>query len=94
MNKSELIKSMSEKNKLNHRDNEIALKALLESIVESLESGDKVSLIGFGSFEVRERAARKGRNPRTKEEIDIPASKNPTFKAGKEMRNKVNSIKK
>ncbi|MGL5150944.1 MAG: HU family DNA-binding protein [Clostridium sp.] len=90
MNKSELIKSMAEKNQLTQKDNELALKAIIESITEALANGDKVSLVGFGNFEVRERAARTGINPRTKEAIQIAASKAPAFKAGKELKEKVN----
>ena len=66
------------------------LKALVDVITESLVEGDKVQLVGFGSFEVRKRAARKGRNPQTKEEIKIPASKAPVFKAGKALKDLVN----
>jgi DNA-binding protein HU-beta len=90
VNKSELITVMSEKSKLSKKDTEVALKALIESIEESLEKGEKVQLVGFGTFESRARAARVGRNPRTKEEINIPASVVPVFKAGKEFKEKVN----
>lgn len=90
MNKSELIRSMAEKNQLTQKDNELALKAFIESITEALANGDKVSLVGFGNFEVRERAARTGINPKTKEAIQIEASKAPAFKAGKEFKEKVN----
>ncbi|MDD5793748.1 HU family DNA-binding protein [Clostridium sp. HCP1S3_B4] len=90
MNKSELITTMSEKSNLTKKDAEAALKAFVESVEEALENGEKVQLVGFGTFETRERAARTGRNPRTKEEIQIPASTVPVFKAGKEFKEKVN----
>ena len=90
MNKSELIASIAEKGSLTKKDAEIALKAFIESVEEALEKGDKVQLVGFGTFETRERAAREGRNPRTKEAITIAASTVPVFKAGKEFQEKVN----
>ena len=90
MNKAELITSMSEKSKLTKKDAELALKAFIESVEEALENGEKVQLVGFGTFEVRQRAARKGRNPQTKAEIKIPASKAPVFKAGKALKDLVN----
>lgn len=90
MNKAELIASMSDKSQLTKKDVETALKAFMESVQEALENGDKVQLVGFGTFETRERAAREGRNPRTKEVIQIPASKAPVFKAGKEFKERVN----
>ena len=90
MNKAELITSMSEKSGLTKKDAEAAVKAFIESVQEALEGGDKVQLVGFGTFETRERAAREGRNPRTKETIQIPASKAPVFKAGKEFKERVN----
>jgi len=90
VNKSELITSMAEKSKLTKKDAEAALKAFIETVEETLEKGDKVQLIGFGTFETRERAAREGRNPRTKEVINIPASTVPVFKAGKEFKDRVN----
>ena len=90
MNKSELIASMAEKANLTKKDAEVALKAFIESVEETLEKGDKVQLVGFGTFETRERAAREGRNPRTKEVIKIAASTVPVFKAGKEFKEKVN----
>jgi DNA-binding protein HU-beta len=91
MNKSELITSMAEKSKLTKKDAEAALKGFIESVEETLEKGEKVQLVGFGTFEARERAARMGRNPRTREEIQIAASKSPAFKAGKEFKEKLNS---
>ena len=90
MNKAELITSMAEKSQLTKKDAESALKAFIDSVQEALENGDKVQLIGFGTFETRERAAREGRNPRTKETITIPASTVPVFKAGKEFKEIVN----
>ncbi|WP_461613865.1 HU family DNA-binding protein [Clostridium sp. Marseille-QA1073] len=90
MNKSELITSMAEKSGLTKKESEVALKAFIESVEEALGKGEKVQLVGFGTFETRERAARMGRNPRTKEEIEIPASKAPVFKAGKEFKDIVN----
>ena len=90
MNKAELITSMAEKSQLTKKEAEMALNALMESIQEALVSGDKVQLVGFGTFETRERAAREGRNPRTKESINIPASTVPVFKAGKEFKERVN----
>lgn len=90
MNKADLITSIAEKSGLTKKDAEKSLKALMESVEESLEKNEKVQLVGFGTFEVRERAERKGRNPRTLEEIAIPASKVPVFKAGKELKDKVN----
>ena len=90
MNKAELITSMAEKSQLTKKDAESALKAFIDSVQEALESGEKVQLIGFGTFETRERAAREGRNPRTKETITIPASPVPVFKAGKEFKDRVN----
>jgi DNA-binding protein HU-beta len=83
MNKTELISAIAEKSGLSKKDSEKALSATIDSIVEALKGGDKVQLIGFGSFEVKERAERTGRNPRTNEEITIPAAKQPQFKAGK-----------
>ena len=86
MNKAELVSRMAEKSELTKKEAEMALNALMESIQEALVSGDKVQLVGFGTFETRERAAREGRNPRTKETINIPASTVPVFKAGKEFK--------
>jgi len=90
VNKSELIAKMAEKSGLTKKDNEAVLKAFIESVEEALEGGEKVQLVGFGTFETRERAARVGRNPRTKEEIQIPASKVLVFKVGKEFKDIVN----
>ncbi len=90
MNKGELIASMSEKGELSKKDAEKALNAFIDSVQEALVNGDKVQLVGFGSFEVRERAERKGRNPQTKTEILIPASKSPVFKVGKALKDAIN----
>jgi DNA-binding protein HU-beta len=90
VNKADLISSIAEKSGLTKKDAEKALKAFMESVEGALEGNDKVQLVGFGTFEVRERGERKGRNPKTLEEITIPASKVPVFKAGKELREKVN----
>lgn len=90
MNKQELISTMAEKAQLTKKDTELALKAFIDSVQETLENGDKVQLVGFGTFETRERAAREGRNPQTKETIQIPASTVPVFKAGKEFKERVN----
>lgn len=90
MNKSELVAAMSEKSGLSKKESEKALKAFTESVVEALQGGDKVSLVGFGTFDVRERAARMGLNPRTKEPIEIKASKAPAFKAGKAFKDALN----
>lgn len=90
VNKSELITSMAEKSELTKKDTEKVLKAFIESVEEALTKGDKVQLVGFGTFEVKSRAARVGRNPRTREEIQIPASKAPVFKPGKDLKDLVN----
>ena len=90
MNKIELITAMAEKSGLTKKDSENALKAFIESVEETLASGDKVQLVGFGTFETRERAAREGRNPRTKEVIQIPATTVPVFKAGSAFKEKMN----
>ncbi|MDD4066740.1 MAG: HU family DNA-binding protein [Clostridia bacterium] len=90
MNKAELIDSIAVKAKLSKKDAEEALNAFIESVEGALKKDDKVQLVGFGSFDVRKRAARKGRNPQTKEEIKIPASKAPVFKAGKALKDLVN----
>ena len=89
MNKAELIAAVAEKTGLSKKDTEAVVSASLEVITESLAQGEKVQLVGFGSFETKSRAARIGRNPRTKEEIKIPASKLPVFKAGKALKDTV-----
>ena len=93
MNKSELIAAIAAKTGDTKKNAEASLDAFVDVITESLVKGDKVQLVGFGSFEVRKRAARKGRNPQTKEEIKIPASKAPVFKAGKALKDLVNKKK-
>ena len=90
MNKSDLIAAISAKTGTTKKDAEAALNAFVSVVTEALEKDEKVQLVGFGSFEVRKRAARKGRNPQTKEEIKIPASKAPVFKAGKALKELVN----
>jgi len=89
MNKAELISNVAEKTDLTKKDSEKAVIAVLDTIGEALSRGDKVQLVGFGTFEIRERAARKGRNPQTGEEINISAAKIPVFKAGKALREAV-----
>ena len=89
MNKTELISAVAEKTGLSKKDSEKAVNAAIESITNALTAGDKVQLVGFGSFEVKERGARVGRNPRTNEEIEIPASRTPTFKVGKALKDAV-----
>ena len=91
MNKTELIAAVAEKTELTKKDSERAVNAVIETITESLEQGEKVVLVGFGTFEVRDRAERMGRNPSTKEVIKIPASKAPAFRAGKNLKERVNN---
>ena len=91
MNKSDLVAAMAAKTGDTKKSAEASVNALVDAITEALVKGDKVQLVGFGSFEVRKRAARKGRNPQTKEEIKIPASKAPVFKAGKALKDLVNN---
>ncbi len=90
MNKAELIAAIAAKTGDTKKGAEASLNAFVDVVTEALTEGDKVQLVGFGSFEVRKRAARKGRNPQTKEEIKIPASKAPVFKAGKPLKDLVN----
>ena len=94
MNKGELIAALAAKTEMTKKDSETALNAVLDVIAESLKKGDKVQLIGFGTFDVKKRPARTARNPRTGAEIKIKASKAPTFKAGKALKDKVNTKKK
>lgn len=89
MNKTELINAVAQKTELPKKDAAKAVDAVFGTIQETLAEGEKVQLIGFGNFEVRDRAARKGRNPQTNEEIEIPASKVPAFKAGKKLKDAV-----
>ena len=89
MNKTELIAAVAEKAELSKKDAEAAITAMVDAITGALSQEEKVQLVGFGSFEVKVRAARLGRNPKTKEEIHIPASKTPVFKAGKALKDAV-----
>ena len=89
MNKTELVVSIAEKAAISKKDAEKALSAFLDTVVDELKKGEKVRLVGFGTFEVRERAARTGINPRTKQIIEIAASKNPVFKAGKALKDSI-----
>ena len=90
MNKSELISAIAENADLTKAAAGRALDATIDAVTESLKNGEPVTLIGFGTFEVRDRAARSGRNPRTGETIQIKAAKNPAFKAGKALKEAVN----
>ena len=89
MNKTELIAAVAEKAELSKKDAEAAITATIDAITEALSQDEKVQLVGFGSFEVKKRAARVGRNPKTKEAIEIPASVVPVFKAGKALKDAV-----
>ena len=89
MNKAELINAVAASADVSKKDTEAVITAMLDTITEALKQGDKVQLVGFGSFEVRARAARTGRNPKTKETIKIPASKVPVFKPGKALKDVV-----
>lgn len=90
MNKTQLITAVAEKAELSKKDAEAAIKGLTDVIIEELQKGEKVQLVGFGTFEVSERAAREGRNPQTGETIRIAASKNARFKAGKALKDILN----
>ena len=90
MNKTELVAAMAEKTELSKKDAEKALKAFTDVVAEELKKGEKVQLVGFGTFEVAEREAREGRNPRTGETMTIAASKSPKFKAGKALKDSIN----
>ena len=94
MNKTELVAKVAEKADMTKKDAEKAINAVFSSIEEALINSDKVQVIGFGTFEVREREERKGRNPKSGAEITIPASKSPAFKAGKGLKDAVNAAKK
>ena len=89
MNKAELISAAAEKAGVSKKETEAVVSAVLDTISEALASGEKVQLVGFGSFEVKKRAARIGRNPQTKEPVEIPASVVPVFKAGKALKDAV-----
>jgi DNA-binding protein HU-beta len=89
MNRTELCAALAKKTRFSKKDAETFTEALMETIIETLQQGGKVQIVGFGTFEVKERAARKARNPRTGEEIDVAASKAPVFKAGKVLKESV-----
>lgn len=91
MTKAELINSIAEKGELTKKDAEKALNAVVASITDALVNGDKVQIVGFGTFEVRERNAKEAINPRTKEKIQVPAKKAPAFKAGKALKDAVDA---
>ena len=90
MNKTELIAAIAEKSELTKKDAEKALKAFTDVVAEELKKGEKIQVVGFGTFEVSERAAREGRNPQTGETMKIEASKTPKFKAGKALKDSLN----
>ena len=90
MNKNELVSAVAKQAELSKKDAGLAVEAVFEAIASALEKGDKVQLIGFGTFDVSERAAREGHNPRTGEAMKIVASKAPRFKAGKALKDRVN----
>ena len=90
MNKSELVAAIAEKTELSKKDSEKALKAFVDVVTEELAKGEKIQLVGFGTFSVAQRAAREGRNPQTNETMTIAASKAPKFKAGKALKDAVN----
>lgn len=89
MKRTDLVAAIADKAAITKKDADAALSAVIEAITDALKSGDKVQLVGFGTFEVREKAARKGRNPQTGAEIEIAASKSPAFKAGKAFKDAV-----
>ena len=89
MNKSELVAVMTKKSGLSRKNCEAALDVFVASVSDAIKNGDKVHLVGFGTFEVKERAARTGRNPKTREPVDIPASKQPVFRPGKALKETV-----
>lgn len=91
MNRTELVAAMAEKTQLSKKDADLALKAFIDVVSEEMQKGEKVQLVGFGTFEVSERAAREGRNPQTGETMTIAASKSPKFKAGKALKDMVNA---
>ncbi len=90
MNKTELVAAIAERTQISKKDAEKALKAFTDVVAEELTKGEKIQLVGFGTFEVSDRAAREGRNPRTGETMTIAASKTPKFKAGKALKDAVN----
>ena len=90
MNKAELVAAITEKSELSKKDAEKALKAFTDVVADELKAGNKIQLVGFGTFEVASRAAREGRNPQTGETMKIAASKSPKFKAGKALKDEIN----
>lgn len=91
MNKAELVAAIAEKTELSKKDSEKALKAFIDVVTDELKKGEKIQLVGFGTFEVSERAAREGRNPQTGKSMTIAASKAPKFKAGKALKDVINA---
>ena len=91
MNKSELVKAISEKTEASKKDTEASLNAFIEVVTDELKKGEKIQLVGFGTFETRKRAERKGKNPQTGEELVIPASIAPAFKPGKALKDLINN---
>ena len=90
MNKAELVAEIAQKSELSKKDSEKALKAFIDAVTEQLKKGEKVQLVGFGTFETVKRAKRQGQNPKTKQKITIPASNAPKFKAGKALKDLLN----
>lgn len=90
MNRTELVAAVAEKAQLTQKNADLALKAFTEVVAEELKKGEKIQLVGFGTFEVTERTARTGRNPQTGAELKIPSSRSPKFKPGKAFKNAVN----
>ena len=91
MNKADLVAAIAERTEVSKKDAEKALKAFVDVVTEELKKGEKIQLVGFGTFEVGERAAREGRNPKTGEKMPIAASKTPKFKAGKALKDQINA---
>lgn len=91
MNKTELVSAIADKTELTKKDSEKALKAFMDVVTEELQKGEKIQLVGFGTFEVSDRAARTGKNPQTGESIEIPAARAPKFKAGSALKESVNN---
>jgi integration host factor subunit beta len=91
MTKAELVDAVAKKSELSKKDAEVIVQAVLDSIIDSLQTGEKVELRGFGSFRLRERASRQGRNPKTGEKVHVPAKRVPYFKPGKELKELINS---
>ena len=89
MNKTELIAAVAEKASISKKESEVVINAALDTIIDSLKNDEKVQLVGFGVFDIKERGSRIGRNPKTKEEIEIPATRVPVFKAGKVLKDAV-----